>query len=83
MKTKDGSIARIGDLVAAAFDGAARYSTDPAEVARLASGVVRLVLRTRCRRAVVSAVQNRRDMKAIAPLWPEDERGERKSGQMS
>jgi hypothetical protein len=65
MKTKDGSITRIGDLVAAAFDGAARYSTDPDEVARLASGVVALILRTGCRRAVLSAVQARDGQEGI------------------
>jgi hypothetical protein len=83
MKTKDGKISRIEDLVAAAFHGAERYSTDPDEVARLASGVVALILRTGCRRAVLSAVQARKVQEGIRLNWPEDKGREQKTSQVS
>ena len=35
----------LGELVAAAFDGARLFSTDPAEVARLATQAVEMALR--------------------------------------
>ena len=37
--------APLGDLVAAAFDEAARYSADPREVSRLATQAVRRMVR--------------------------------------
>ncbi len=37
--------ARLGDLIAAAFDEAARYSADPREVSRLATQAVRHLMR--------------------------------------
>jgi len=36
---------QVGDLVAAAFDGAATHSSDPHEVSWLATRAVRLLLR--------------------------------------
>jgi hypothetical protein len=41
---KHGTV-RLGDLIAAAFDEAARCSTDPMEVSRLATQVVRYLVR--------------------------------------
>lgn len=43
-RTKTGT-ARLGDLIAAAFDEAARYSADPREVSRLATQAVRYLMR--------------------------------------
>ena len=40
MRTNVHKTAPFGDLVAAAFDKAAQYSTDPREVSRLATGAV-------------------------------------------
>ena len=40
MKTYVHQRAELGDLVVAAYDEAARYSTDPREVSRLANQVV-------------------------------------------
>ena len=40
MKASIPKQAKLGDLVVAAFDEAARYSTDPREVSRLATQVV-------------------------------------------
>jgi hypothetical protein len=37
--------ARLGDLIAAAFDEAAHYSADPREVSRLATQAVRYLVR--------------------------------------
>lgn len=37
--------AQLGDLIAAAFDGASAYSADPNEVLRLAAGAVGQMLR--------------------------------------
>lgn len=37
--------AQLGEMVAAAFDGAERYSADPRVVARLATGAVARLLR--------------------------------------
>jgi hypothetical protein len=45
MKTKLHKTAELGDLVVAVFDNAARYSTDPREVSRLATLAVMKMLR--------------------------------------
>lgn len=45
MKNHAPRTTQIGELVAAAFDVAARYSTDPREVSRLATRVVSHMLR--------------------------------------
>ena len=45
MKRRTHGTARLGDLIAAAFDEAARYSADPREVSRLATQAVRYLLR--------------------------------------
>ncbi|HET9594156.1 MAG TPA: hypothetical protein VFP65_01175 [Anaeromyxobacteraceae bacterium] len=45
MKRRKHGTVRLGDLIAAVFDEAAHYSTDPSEVSRLASQVVRHLLR--------------------------------------
>ena len=42
--------AQLGELVVAAFDGAARLSSDPREVSRMATLVVRHMLRRGNRR---------------------------------
>lgn len=42
---------QVGDLVAAAFDGAATHSSDPQEVSWLATRTVRLLLRGASRAA--------------------------------
>lgn len=48
MKTHVRRIVRLGELVAAAYDMAARYSTDPREVSLLATrAVARLLQRGR------------------------------------
>ncbi len=39
--------AQLGEVVVAAFDNAASYSTDPREVSRLATEAVALILRPR------------------------------------
>jgi hypothetical protein len=44
----------LGDLVVAAFDEAAQYSTDPLEVSRLAAGAVMHALWRRRRRSFPS-----------------------------
>jgi hypothetical protein len=44
MTTNVHKTALLGELVVAAFDGAARYSTDPKEVSRLAAAAVMHVL---------------------------------------
>jgi len=44
MATNVHKTALLGELVAAAFDGAARYSTHPDEVSRLAAAAVMHVL---------------------------------------
>jgi len=45
VKRRTHGTARLGDLIAAAFDEAARYSTDPREVSRLATRAVRHLMR--------------------------------------
>ena len=45
MRTTVHQTAQLGDLVVAAFDQAARYSTDPREVSHLAARAVRRMLR--------------------------------------
>jgi hypothetical protein len=45
MRTQIEKTAEFGEFVAAAFDGAAAYSTDPVVVCRLATGAVELMLR--------------------------------------
>ena len=48
MMTQGHETAQVGELVEAVFDEAAQFSTDPAEVARLASAaVMRMLLRGR------------------------------------
>ena len=51
MKTWISRTAQFGELVAAAYDGAACYSRDPLEVSRLAAGAVTLMLRHTRQRA--------------------------------
>ena len=53
MKTQIYRTAQFGELVVAAFDGAADYSTDPLEVSRLATEAVAHILR-RTREASIS-----------------------------
>ena len=53
MKTQVYRTTQFGELVVAAFDGAAGYSTDPLEVSRLATQAVTHILR-RARRASIS-----------------------------
>jgi hypothetical protein len=53
MKSQVHRTAPFGELVVAAFDGAACYSTDPLEVSRLATQAVTHILRC-ARRASVS-----------------------------
>lgn len=45
VKRRKNGTARLGDLIAAAFDEAARYSADPREVSRLATQAVRYLMR--------------------------------------
>ena len=47
MRTHVEKTAQLGELVAAAFDEAARYSADPREVSRLATQAVMHLLRSR------------------------------------
>jgi hypothetical protein len=51
MRTQVNRTAQFGELVAAAYDGAACYSRDPREVSRLAAGAVSLMLRHTRQRA--------------------------------
>ena len=51
MRTRVNKTAQFGELVAAAYDGAASYSRDPLEVSRLAAGAVTLMLRHTRRKA--------------------------------
>jgi len=51
-KMKGHKTAQFGDLVAAAFDSAARYSENPREVSRLATLAVILALRRALRTAI-------------------------------
>jgi len=46
MRSHAAKTARLGELILAAFDMAARYSTDPREVSRLATGAVMRMLRS-------------------------------------
>jgi len=46
MKTHARRTAPLGELVVAAFDWAARYSSDPREVSRLATGAVTRILQS-------------------------------------
>jgi hypothetical protein len=46
--------AKLGDLIVAAFDEAAVYSTDPAEVSRLATQAIAHLLRSSARGLVSS-----------------------------
>ena len=46
MRTHNHEIIRLGDLVAAVFDEAALYSSNPKEVSRLAAQAVMHMLRT-------------------------------------
>jgi len=62
MRTRVHTTAQLGNLVVAAFDGAARYSTDPREVSRLATQAVAHMLR-RARRLGPILVAER----AVAP----------------
>lgn len=45
MTTRACGTAQLGDVIAAVFDEAARYSTDPKQVARLATRAVQHLLR--------------------------------------
>lgn len=83
MKTNEMNVSRVGDLVAAAFDSAARYSTDPEEVERLATGAVCMILQTGCRQAVVSALRTKKTMERIRLDRPKDKRIERKAGPLN
>ncbi len=44
MKTSDRRTAQLGDLVVAAFDAAARLSSEPREVSRMATLIVKRLL---------------------------------------
>jgi len=44
MRVQEQKTVPFGELVAAAFDGASRYSTDPLTVSLLATGAVSLML---------------------------------------
>jgi hypothetical protein len=56
MKTQGYRTTQFGELVVAAFDGAANYSTDPREVSRLATQAVTHMLR-RARKASISRLR--------------------------
>lgn len=60
MTTSACGTAQLGDLIAAVFDEAARYSTDPKQVARLATRAVQHLLRH-------SRVRSRIVPKTLAP----------------
>jgi len=56
MTTPMPETAEVGELVEAAFDQAAQYATDPAEVSRLATrAVMNMLLRSRRAPAAASA----------------------------
>jgi hypothetical protein len=61
MSTKVQDTAEFGDLVAAAFDGAASYSADPLVVSRLATGAVSLVLRHMRKKTILMLLQKNED----------------------
>jgi len=56
MRTHARKTARLGDLVVAAFKEAARYSTDPDEVSRLATRVVMRIVRRAGRMSTPSPI---------------------------
>ena len=55
VKRRKNGTARLGDLIVAAFDEAARYSADPREVSRLATQAVRYLMRRASRLPVPPA----------------------------
>ena len=60
MSTNDHRTAQLGDLVVAAFDDAACFSSDPAEVSRIATRrVIDLVRRSRRSAATLSRLSSR------------------------
>lgn len=61
MTTHAHKTAQLGELVAAVFDEAARYSADPREVSRLASRAVSHMVR--CGRLPVRASRSRSSRK--------------------
>ena len=63
MRTQVRETAQFGEFVVAAFDNAARYSTDPREVSRLATRAVAHVLRY-ARRPSISLLQPARHTRA-------------------
>ena len=65
MRTMDHTTVQIGQLIAAAFDEAAKYTTDPREVSRLATRAVTRMLR-RARRALISPHTAGRSARASA-----------------
>jgi hypothetical protein len=56
VKRKTDKTARLGDVIAAVFDEAARYSRDPREVSRLATRAVRHLMRRPQRMALLPAI---------------------------
>lgn len=54
--TRARKTAKLGDLIAAAFDEAARYSANPREVSRLATQAVRYLMRRASTTADASAL---------------------------
>lgn len=65
MKARVHKTTEFGELVLAAFDGAACYSTDPVVVARLAAGAVSLMLR-HARTQAIPPLQQSTENKALS-----------------
>ena len=59
MKTRIQKTAPLGALIAAAFDSASAYSSDPKEVSRLATSAVLQLLRRAPRRDLAASIPGR------------------------
>lgn len=70
MKTRARTTARLGDVVVAIYDEAARYSTDPQEVSRLATQAVARVLRLALRTSIADRVATPDDVRLMRTLRP-------------
>jgi hypothetical protein len=67
MRTQVNKTAQFGELVAAAYDGAAHYSDDPLVVSRLAAGAVSLLLR-HTRSQTLPLLQPKTGTRAAGPV---------------
>lgn len=64
------STAELGEVVATAFDEAARYSTDPRKIAEIATAAVGRLLRRSHQRVMARRSSVHLGREARANLWP-------------